>query len=196
VDLESRNDDGQDEDAKEEAATVGNGIDDGVFIELAAGGLEPETADPEQKDWDEKPETGCMAVELRGVEVGDVEGKDGDGDVSAGGAEAAKLLDVGDVVATTAGGGASALTEIFEFGEAFDEGEREEEEDAEAGEPGGDGNPRTSGAGDDADGVQAGEDDDVDDNGSFETERIGEGGDEIDAQPDEEAVRIEKEEVG
>ena len=38
--------DGYDYEAEEEAAAVGDGIDDGVFVELAAGGLEPETADP------------------------------------------------------------------------------------------------------------------------------------------------------
>ena len=83
-------------------------------------------------------------VEMGGVEVGDVEGEDDDRDVGAGRAEAAELLDVGDVIATTFGDGSAALAEVFELGEAFDEGEREEEEDAEAGEPGGD---RDSGGG-------------------------------------------------
>ena len=67
-----------------------------------------------------------------GVEVGDVKGEDDDGGVSAGGAEAAELLDVGDVVAASFGGGYAALAEVFELGEAFDEGQREEEEDTEA----------------------------------------------------------------
>ena len=42
-------------------------------------------------------------VELGGVEVGDVEGEDDDRGVAAGGAEAAELLDVGDMVAAAAG---------------------------------------------------------------------------------------------
>ena len=42
--------------AHEEAAAVGDGVDDGVFVELAAGGGEPEAADPEEKKGDEEPE--------------------------------------------------------------------------------------------------------------------------------------------
>jgi hypothetical protein len=44
--LEGGEDDGYDYEAEEEAAAVGDGVDDGVFVELAAGGEEPETADP------------------------------------------------------------------------------------------------------------------------------------------------------
>ena len=39
--LEGDEDDYDDEQAEEEAAFVGDGVDDGVFVELAAGGLEP-----------------------------------------------------------------------------------------------------------------------------------------------------------
>ena len=135
-----------------------------------------------------------MAIEECGVgvEVGDVEGEDDDGGVSAGRAEAAELLDVGDVVAAAFGGGAATLAQVFKFGEAFDEGEGEEEEDAEAAEPGGEGDAGGSCSGDDADGVEAGEDDDVDEDGAFETERVGQGGDAIDAKPDEELVGTTK----
>ena len=133
--LEGGEDDGDDNDAKQEAAAVGDGEDDGIFVELAARGLKPEAADPEKKHGDEKPEAVGVGVELGGVEIGDVEGEDDDGGVSAGRAEAAELLDVGDVVATAAGGGPATLAEAFELGEAFDEGQREEEEDAEAAEP-------------------------------------------------------------
>ncbi len=42
--LEGGEDDGEDHDAEEKAATVGDGVDDGVFVELATGGLEPEAA--------------------------------------------------------------------------------------------------------------------------------------------------------
>ena len=45
-----------------------------------------------------------MAVELGGVEVGDVEGEDDDGGVAGGGAEGAELLDVADVIAAALGG--------------------------------------------------------------------------------------------
>ena len=66
-------------------------------------------------------------VELGGVEVGDVEGEDDDRGVAAGGAEAAELFDVGDVIAAAAYGfDAAALAEVFELGEAFDEGKGEE----------------------------------------------------------------------
>ena len=44
--LEGGEDDGEDQDAEEKATAVGDGIDDGVFVQLAARGLEPETADP------------------------------------------------------------------------------------------------------------------------------------------------------
>jgi hypothetical protein len=44
--LEGGEDDGYDYEAEEEASAVGDGVDDGVFVELAAGGEEPETADP------------------------------------------------------------------------------------------------------------------------------------------------------
>ena len=64
-----------------------------------------------------------MLVEFGGVEIGDVEGEDDYRGVSAGGAEAAELLDIGDVIAAAAGGDAAALAKAFEFGEAFDEGE-------------------------------------------------------------------------
>ncbi len=64
-----------------------------------------------------------MVVELCGVKGGDVEGEDDDRSKAACGAEAAKLLDVGDVIAAAARGDTAALAETFEFGEAFDEGE-------------------------------------------------------------------------
>jgi hypothetical protein len=44
--LEGGEDDDDDEDTEQEAAAIGDGIDYGVFVELAARGLEPETADP------------------------------------------------------------------------------------------------------------------------------------------------------
>ena len=95
------------------------------------------------------------------------------------------MLDVGDVVAAAAGGDSAAFAEVFELGEAFDEGEGEEEEDAEAAEPGGDGNSGGGRAGEDANGVEAGEDDDVDQDGALEAERVGQRGDEVDAEPAE-----------
>ena len=33
-----------DEETEKEAAAVGDGVDDGIFVELAPGGLEPEAA--------------------------------------------------------------------------------------------------------------------------------------------------------
>ena len=53
---------------------------------------------------------------------------------------AGELLDVGDVeAAALAGGFLPRSTQVFELGEAFDEGQREEEEHAEAAESGGEG---------------------------------------------------------
>ena len=101
--LEGGEDDGEDKDADEEGAAVGDGVDDGVFVELAARGLEPEAADPEEDDGHEEIEAVGVVVERGGVKIGDVEGEDADGDVSAGGAEAAELLDVGYVVAASTG---------------------------------------------------------------------------------------------
>ena len=133
-----------------------------------------------------------MLVELGCIEVRDVESEDRDGDVAAGGAEAAELLDVGDVVAAAADGFAAAFAQVFELGEAFDEGEGEEEEDAEATEPGGDGNSCGGRAGEDANGVEAGEDDDVDEDRAFEAEGVCERGDEIDDKPQKEVVRFDQ----
>ena len=42
--LEGGEDDDGYEEAQEEAALVGDGVDDGVFVELATGGHEPEAA--------------------------------------------------------------------------------------------------------------------------------------------------------
>jgi hypothetical protein len=98
------------------------------------------------------------------------------------------LLDVRDVISAPLRGGAAALAEVFEFGEAFDEGEREEEEDAEAAEPGGGFDAGSGRAGEDANGVKAGEDDDVDENHPLQAERIAERGDSIDDEPAEEGI--------
>ncbi len=105
------------------------------------------------------------------------------------------MLDVGDVVAAATGGDASAFAQAFELGEAFDEGEGEEEEDAESAEPGGGWDSRGGGAGDDADGVEAGENDDVDQHRALETQGVGERCDEIDAEPEEEMERLDKGEL-
>ena len=124
--LEGGENDKDDENAEQEAAAVGDGIDYGVFVEVAAGGLEPEAHDPEKKDGNEKPKASGVLIELGGVEGGDVEGEDHDRGKAAGGAEAAKLLDVGDVVAASACGGPAALSQVFQLGEAFDQGEARE----------------------------------------------------------------------
>jgi hypothetical protein len=42
--LKGGEDYGYDEEAEEEAAAVGDGVDDGIFVELATGGLKPEAA--------------------------------------------------------------------------------------------------------------------------------------------------------
>ena len=178
--LEGGEDDEGYEEAHEEAALVGDGIDDRVFVEVASRGEEPEAAQPEEQDGDEEPEAVGVAVELGGVEVGDVEGEDDDGGVGAGGAEAAELFEVGDVVAAAYCRDSPAFPEAFEFREAFDEGERKEEEDAEAGEPSGDGYSGGGGPGEDADGVEAGEHDDIDDDDAFEPERVSERSNEVD----------------
>ena len=184
--LKGGEDDGYYDGTEEEAAAVGDCVDDGVFVELAAGGEEPEAADPEEQDGDEEPEATGVLVELCGVEVGDVKREDDYGGVAAGGAEGAELLDVGDMVAAASGGVAATFAEIFELGEAFDEGEREEEEDAEAAEPDRGRDSSGGGSGDDADGVEAGENDDVDQNHALEAERISERSSEIDAEPEQE----------
>ena len=136
-----------------------------------------------------------MVVELGRVKGGDVEGEDDDGGIAAGGAEAAELLDVGDVVAAAAGGDASALAQAFEFGETFDEGEGEEEEDAEAAEPGGGADSGGGRASNDANGVKAGEDNDIHQDGAFETQGVSESCDEIDAQPEEKMARLDEGEL-
>ena len=190
--LESGKDDSNDHETEEEAAAIGDGIDDGVFVEVAPRRHEPEAADPEEKDREQKPEAPGVLVEMGGVEGRDVKGEDDDGSIAAGGAEAAELFDVGYVVSAAAGGDATAVAEVFKFGETFDEGEREEEEDAEAAQPGGDGDSRCGGAGDDANGVEAGEDDDVDQDRTLETQGVRERGDEIDAEPQQEVVGLDE----
>jgi len=77
--------------------------------------------------------------------------------------------------------------EAFKLCKAFDKGEREEEEDGESAEPVGDGVSAGSGAGEDTDGVEAGEDDDVYQDDSFELEGVCGGGDGVDGEPAEEA---------
>ncbi len=47
--LEGGEDDAYDDHAEEKAARVGDGVDDGVFVELASGGLKPEAANPEEE---------------------------------------------------------------------------------------------------------------------------------------------------
>src|ERR1700733_5980653 len=162
--LKSGEDDEDDENDKEETAAVGDGVDDRVFVELAARGLEPETHDPKEKNWDEKPETPGVLVELCRVQVGDVEGEDDDRGKAACGPEGAELFDVADLVAATSRGDAAAFAKAFELGEALNQGEGEEEEDAEASQPGGDLDSSGGGAGDDADGVETGQGDNVDQN--------------------------------
>ena len=130
--LEGGEDNGDDHKTQEEAAAVGDGVDDGIFVEVAARGHEPEAADPEEKDRNDKPEAPGVPVEMGGVEGRDVKGEDDDGSIAACGAEAAELFDVAYVVSAAAGGDTTALAEVFELGETFDEGQREEEEDTEA----------------------------------------------------------------
>ncbi len=187
--LESRQHDRQNEYTEQQAAAVGDGIDDGIFVQLAPGGLEPEAADPEQKDGNEQPEALGVGIELGCIEIGDVEREHGYRDVAGGRAEAAKLLQIADVIAAALGDLSSPLAQVFEFGEALDEGQGEKEEDAEAAKPGGGLDAGSSGAGEDADGIEAGENDDVDQDGPFQAQRIGQRGGGIDSQPDKEAIR-------
>ncbi len=95
------------EDAEGEGFFVGDGVDDGVFVELAAGGEEPELGDPEEQDREQEPEAAVVAVEM-GVELRDVEQEDDDRGVAGGGAEAAQLLDVAEEVAAAVGGDLAA----------------------------------------------------------------------------------------
>jgi hypothetical protein len=75
---EGDEDDDEYEEAKKKGASVGDGVDDGIFVEEASGGLEPEAAEPQKEDRDEQPEAVGVLVELCGCEVGDVEREDGD----------------------------------------------------------------------------------------------------------------------
>jgi len=107
-------------------------------VQLSARGLEPEPEEPEQEHGDQQPEAGVVRVEALGDLIADVEGEDDDGGAAAGGAEAADLLEVGDAVSAALGDGGRALAaqaDAFKLREALDEGERQEEEDAEGGEP-------------------------------------------------------------
>jgi len=136
-----------------------------------------------------------VVVELGGVKGGDVEGQDDDGGVSAGCAKAAELLDVGDVVAAAACGDPAAFPQVLEFGEPLDEGEREEEEDTETTEPCGGRDSCGGGSGDNADGVEKGENDDINQHGTLEAQGVGERGDEIDAEPEKEMERLDESEL-
>ncbi len=51
--LQGGEDDGDHDDSEGEGAFVGDGVDDGVFVEMAAGGEEPEAAEPEEEDGDQ-----------------------------------------------------------------------------------------------------------------------------------------------
>ncbi len=96
------------------------------------------------------------------------------------------------MVSAADGGYSAAHAKALKLGEAFDEGEREEEEDAEAGEPGRDFDSCGSRASEDADGVKAGEDDDVDDDDAFVAERVSEGSNKVDEEPLNELVGVDK----
>jgi len=75
IGLEGGEDDDGDEDAHEERAFVCDGVYDRVFIELCAGGEEPELRDPEEENGQQKPEAAGVVVEVC-VQIGDVEHED------------------------------------------------------------------------------------------------------------------------
>ena len=120
--LNGRPDDAQDHEPEQQRALVGDGVDDGVFVEFAARGEEPELGDPEQEDWQEEPEAAGVFVEV-GVELRDVQEQDDDRGVAGSGTEGAKLLDVAEEVSAAVGGDLTALVKALELGEALDEGE-------------------------------------------------------------------------
>ena len=128
-----------------------------------------------------------MAIKRVDVGAGDVEAEDDDGGVSAGGSEAANLLDICGGVAAPVGAGDAALAEVLELAESLDHGEREEKEDGEAGEPGGDDGLSGRGTGEDAQGVEAGEHEYVDEGDAFEVERVEGGADGVDEEPEGES---------
>jgi len=95
-----------------------------------------------------------MAVERGDGRIVDVEGEDDDGGEGGCSAEDAELLEVCDAIGAAVGAGlvadGAAEAEVFEFAEALDEGEREEEEDGEGTEPRGDEVSGGGGAGEQA----------------------------------------------
>src|SRR5271165_6059525 len=96
-----------------------------------------------------------MAIESIDIGSRDVEGKDDNSSVGAGGAKGANLFQIADQIAAAVGVGDAALAEIGQFAEALDHCEGEEQEDGEAGEPGGDEGLRGCATGEHAQGVEA-----------------------------------------
>ncbi len=152
-------------------------------MHAAAAGEHPHLAEPQQKHRDDQPKAGGVRVQYAGVGVGDVHGHHDDGGVGGTGSEGAKLLEVGDEVTSAVGDGLAAFAQTFEFTETLNEGERKKEKDAETGQPRGDGHAGGGAAGEDADGVQTAQDEDVQEQLALEIEGVGEGGGGVEREP-------------
>lgn len=131
-------------------------------------GDEPDAADPEQEEGaDEEQEERALVKQFHFETVG-VEGDDEDGKVAAGRAQAGHQGQVGGPISAAADFAAVLLPGGFEFDETLDEGEAEEDEHGEDEEPDGMGDAGGAVSGDEADGVEAGEEEDIDEDLLFE----------------------------
>jgi len=121
--------DGDDGGADEQALLVSEREDDGVFIEQAARGQQPDAAKPEDHERHDDPEALGVVVEHDHFAAADVVGEYYDRGKGAGGSKAAQLVKIGDQVAAAIARGGSAGDQVFKLGKTLDDGQREKQED-------------------------------------------------------------------
>ena len=133
-----------------------------------------------------------MAVQGVDVRARDVEGKNHHRGRCRGGCETADLLQIRDQVAAAVGGGNSSFAKISHFAEAFDHGQGEKQEDGETGKPWGDQGRGRGASGQHAQGVEAGEDQNVHQRDSLQVKGVGRGGYGIEQQPERKGGREQR----
>jgi len=126
---DSEQDDGDDGCADDQALFVSEGEDEWVFVKQAAGGEQPHATEPEDHERHNDPQALGVVVEHDHLAAADVVGKDHDRGESAGCAEAAQLVEIGEQVAATVAGGGAARDQVFKLGKALDDGQRKKQED-------------------------------------------------------------------
>ena len=115
--------------ANQKAQAIGEREDHWVFVQLSARGQQPDAADPEQDERNDQPERAGVTIKGGHVAAADVDGKDDNGCIAAGGAKGAQLLGVTDEIAAAVLERGAAQAQVFEFGKTLDHSEREKQKD-------------------------------------------------------------------